>query len=167
MVISKTHYICFLFSQSVASNSFATPWTVACQAPLFTEFPKQEYWTRLPFPSPGDFPHPGMELASPALASGFYYHLTENEVEKKKSSKCSKNMEFSPGKTLIKNQRLPGGSVVKNPPAMQEMWQELQFPFPGQEDSQGWEDPLEKEIATHFSILAWKILWTAHGVSES
>ena len=49
---------------------------------------------------------------------------------------------------------------------MQETWQELQFPFPGQEDSQGWEDPLEKEIATHSSILAWKILWTAHGVSE-
>ena len=57
--------------------------------------------------------------------------------------------------------------MIKNPPAMQETWQELQFPFPGQEDHQGWEDPLEKEIATHSSILAWKILWTAHGVSES
>ena len=66
----------------------------------------------------------------------------------------------------------PNGSPAiaqsgKKLPAMQETWQELQFPFPGQEDHQGWEDPLEKEIATHSSILAWKILWTAHGVSES
>ena len=160
--------MCFLFSQSVVSNSFATPWTVAHQAPLFTEFPKQEYWTRLPFPSPGDFPDPGMELASPALASGFYYHLTENEVGKKKNVQSATKTWNSPQrKLLIKNQRLPGGSVVKNRPAIQEMWQELQFPFPGQEDSQGWEDPLEKEIATHFSILAWKNLWKAHGVSES
>ena len=43
----------------------------------------------------------------------------------------------------------PGGSVVKNPPAMQETW--VQYV--------GWEDPLEKEMATHSSILAWKIPW--------
>ena len=41
------------------------PWTVAHQAPLSMEFSKQEYWSRLPFPPPGDLPDPGIELTSP------------------------------------------------------------------------------------------------------
>ena len=43
---------------------FATPWTVACQAPLSIGFPRQKYWSGLPFPSPGDLPNPGIELTS-------------------------------------------------------------------------------------------------------
>ena len=39
---------------------FATPWTVAYQTPLSMEFSRQEYWSGLPFPSPGDLPYPGM-----------------------------------------------------------------------------------------------------------
>ena len=46
---------------------FATPWTVARQAPLSMGFPRQEYWSGLPFPSPGDLPNPGIEPGSPAL----------------------------------------------------------------------------------------------------
>ena len=46
---------------------FATPRTVAYQAPLFMRFSRQEYWGGLPFPSPGDRPNPGIELGSPAL----------------------------------------------------------------------------------------------------
>ena len=42
---------------------FATPWTVACQAPLSMEFSRKEYWSGLPFPSAGDLPDPGIELA--------------------------------------------------------------------------------------------------------
>ena len=52
-----------------------TPWTVACQAPLSMEFFRQEYCSRLPFPTPGNLPNPEMEsesLASPALTSGFF-----------------------------------------------------------------------------------------------
>ena len=56
-----------LFSRSVVPDSFVTPWTVACQAPLSMGFPRQEYCSRLPFPSPGDLSHPEMEPASPAL----------------------------------------------------------------------------------------------------
>ena len=48
------------------------PWTVACQAPLSMGFDQREYWSGLPFPSPGDLPNPGIEPASPALASGFF-----------------------------------------------------------------------------------------------
>ena len=46
---------------------FATPWTVAHQAPLSMGFSRQEYWSGLPFPSPGDLPNPGFEPRSPAL----------------------------------------------------------------------------------------------------
>ena len=45
----------------------ATPWTVAYQAPQCMEFSRKEYWSRLPFPSPGDLPSPGIETRSPAL----------------------------------------------------------------------------------------------------
>ena len=60
------------------SDSFATSWTVAQQAPLSLGFPRQEYWSGLPFPSPGALHDPGMELrfplspVSPALAGGFF-----------------------------------------------------------------------------------------------
>ena len=47
--------------------ALATPWTVACQAPLFIEFSRQEYWSGLPFPSSGDLSDPGIEPISPAL----------------------------------------------------------------------------------------------------
>ena len=46
---------------------FATPWTVARQAPLSVGFSRQEYWSGLPFLSPGDLPNPGIKSGSPAL----------------------------------------------------------------------------------------------------
>ena len=57
----------------VLSHSvFVTPWTAACPAPLSMGFPRQEYWSGLPFPPPGDLPDPGMGSTSPALAGGFF-----------------------------------------------------------------------------------------------
>ena len=47
---------------------FATLWTVAHQAPLSMGFSRQQYWSGLPFPSPGDLPNPGIELRSPLHA---------------------------------------------------------------------------------------------------
>ena len=47
------------------------PWTVACQAPLFMGFSRQEYWSEFPFPSPGDLPNPEIKPASLALAGRF------------------------------------------------------------------------------------------------
>ena len=46
---------------------FATPWTVAHQAPLSMGFSRQEYWSGLSFPSPGDLPNPGIKPRSPTL----------------------------------------------------------------------------------------------------
>ena len=53
---------------------FTTPWTVACQAPQFMGFSRQEYWSGLPCPPPGDLPDPGIKstsLGSPALTGEF------------------------------------------------------------------------------------------------
>ena len=55
-------------ARSVVSDS-ATPWTVAHQAPVSMEFCRQEYWIRLPFPSPGDLPD---SFESPAWAGRFF-----------------------------------------------------------------------------------------------
>ena len=56
-----------LFSRSVMSNSFVTLWTIARQALLSMGFPRQEYWSGLPFPSPEDLLDSGIEPRSPAL----------------------------------------------------------------------------------------------------
>ena len=56
-----------LFGRYDVSDSFASLWTVACQSPLSMGFPGQEYYSGLPFPSPGDLPEPGIEPTSAAL----------------------------------------------------------------------------------------------------
>ena len=62
------------------SNFFATPWTVACQAPLSMGFPRQEYWRWLPFPSPGDLLH---QWSNPCLLLGrqILYHWATWEAQ--------------------------------------------------------------------------------------
>ena len=65
-------YLALLFSHSVVSDSFTTPWTVARYTPLSVGFPRQEHWTGLLFPSLGDLPVPGIEPTSPAGQSDYY-----------------------------------------------------------------------------------------------
>ena len=64
---------------SVMSNS-VTPCTVAHQAPLSMGFPRQDYWSGLPFPPPEDLPNPDTEPKSPALASRFFIVLATREA---------------------------------------------------------------------------------------
>ena len=69
----------------VQSYLFAVPHTVACQALLSMEFPRQEYWSGLPFPPPGDLPDPGIKptfLMSSALAEEFFTTSVTWEVLK-------------------------------------------------------------------------------------
>ena len=71
--VSVCVFMCML-SHFRCDQLFATPWTIALQTPLSMEFSRQEYWSGLPFPSPGDLPDPGIEvvsLTSPALAGRF------------------------------------------------------------------------------------------------
>ena len=62
------YLICYISEVKSLSHVqlFATPWTVAYQAPPSTEFSRQVYWSGFPFPSPGDLPDPGIEPGSPA-----------------------------------------------------------------------------------------------------
>ena len=76
----NTHsYVCVCVPGcSVVSNS-AIPWTIAHQAPLSMGFPRQEYWSGSPFPSPEDLPDSEIEsasLASPVLAGGFFTNVS-------------------------------------------------------------------------------------------
>ena len=61
-----------LLSHSVTSDSFMTPCTETHQTLLSMGFPRQEYWSGLPFPFSGKLPKPGIKPASPALAGGFF-----------------------------------------------------------------------------------------------
>ena len=70
-VKAQSHNHWLLFSRQVMSSSFATPWPVARQAPLSMRFPRQEYWSGLPLPSPGALPNPEIELVF-CLAGGFF-----------------------------------------------------------------------------------------------
>ena len=81
-------HLLLLFTCSVMSDwLFETPWIIVHQAPLSVGFSRQEYWSGLPCPPPGDLPNPGMEPISPALADGLFTteppgrpteHLTQN-----------------------------------------------------------------------------------------
>ena len=62
------------------SDSFATKWTVAHQAPLSMGFPTKEYWSGLPFPSPGDLPDPEIEAVSRALQGLFFFFLNHGAI---------------------------------------------------------------------------------------
>ena len=61
-----------LFSHQVMSDCFLTPWIVGCQSPLSMGFPRQNYWSGFPFPSPEDLPDSRIEPASPALTGRFF-----------------------------------------------------------------------------------------------
>ena len=75
-----------LFRHQVVCDAFAAPWTVAHQVLLFMEFSRQKYWSRLPFPSPGDLPDPGIEPGSPTLEGDT---LTSEPLEKPIQSEVS------------------------------------------------------------------------------
>ena len=64
---------------------FATPWTVACQAPLPMGFSRQEYWSGLSCPPPGDLPDPRIKPASPALAGRFFTTEPPGKVNQSES----------------------------------------------------------------------------------
>ena len=59
--------VCLYVSHSVMSDSMRPPCTIACQAPLSMEFSRQEYWSELPCPFPGDLPDPEIAPGIPAL----------------------------------------------------------------------------------------------------
>ena len=77
-----------------------TPWIVAHQAPLSMGFPRQEHWSGLPFPPPGDLPEPGIEPRSPALAGGIF--ITEYMESRNKKYKVFIIFDMTPKRYLLK-----------------------------------------------------------------
>ena len=73
------------------------PWNVALQDPLSMGFSGQEYWSGLPFPSPGELLSPGIEPGSPALAGRYFYHLAALYVRKY----IFKDSEELPNSTVV------------------------------------------------------------------
>ena len=65
--VSKLHIVFMCACTRAQSCLIVTPWPAACQAPLSMGYTRQKYWSRLPFPTPGDLPDPGIESASAVL----------------------------------------------------------------------------------------------------
>ena len=137
---------------------FATPWTVAHRASLSTEFSRQEYWSGLPFPFPGDLSDPGIE---PDLLHHrqILYHLSHQ----RSPGFCSKTLWIS-CKYICIYTRFPGGSDGRESACSVGDLGSI----PGLEDLQ------EEGMATYSSILAWRIpmdrgaSWaTVHGVAKN
>ena len=106
---------------------FATPWTVAYQAPRSMEFSRQEYWSGLPFPSPGDLPDPGIEPRSPALqADG----LTSEPPLRSDQSLSRVRLFGTPW--TVAHQAPPSTGFSR-----QEYWGGLPFPSPGDHPNPG------------------------------
>ena len=113
-------------------------------------FSRQEYWSGLPFPPPRDLPHPGISCVSCIGSWGPYHWEVPPKIVISKMSLLVNDSEES---TYVYTPLLWASLVaqsVKNLPAMQD----------SQVQSLGREDPLEEEMATHSSILAWRIPWT-------
>ena len=142
-----SHFICVWL--------YVMLWTVAHQAPLFMEFFRQEYWSGLPCPPPGDLPNPGIEPRSPTLQVDSL-PLALPEKSHDLSEICPNPLFKRQRKKKIRTDhdckycKISVAQTIKKPPAMQETWVW----------SLGWEDPLKGGMVTHSSILAWRIPWT-------
>ena len=115
-------------------------------------FSRQEYWSGLPFPSPGDLPNPGVEPGSPTLQA-------DTLPSEPPGKSCSiPGSGRPPGEGIGYPLQYSWASLVaqlaKNLPAMREIWVQ----------SLVWEDLLEKRKATLSIILAWRIPWTVQSV---
>ena len=110
------------------SDFWPTPWTVACQAPLSMQTSRQEYWSELPFPSPGNLPNPGIEPGSPTWQ------------EDSLLVKLNGRTQYSFKPTL-----LIGHGVARSRTWLSDFTFTFHF------------HALEKEMAIHSSVLAWRI----------
>jgi len=113
----------------------ATPWTAAHQASSSMGFSRQEYWSGLPFPSPGESSQPRDQTLVSCTAGRLFTTWATREA-----TLIIREMQIKTFQVAL---------VVKNLPTMQEILIQ----------SLVWEDPLEKEMVTHFSIFAWEIPW--------
>ena len=130
-----------VFSHSVAFHSLQPRGL----APLSMELSRQESWSGLPFPTPGDLPDPGKCLLHLCIGKWILYHRTTYAGVYKYICVCmceyiDRYMCMSIWTSLVLQ-------LIQNMPAVLETWVR----------SLGWEDLLQKGVATHASALAWRI----------
>ena len=103
--VTSWHPFCVRVQLLSHVRLFVIPWTVASQAPLSVESSRQEYWSMLPFPTPGDLPDPRIEPASltSALAGGFFTTSVTWKLEQwKLSPDCTEyNQTWKPSKDSV------------------------------------------------------------------
>ena len=112
--------VCVCVSRSVVSDS-AIPFTVALQAPLSMAFSRQEYWSGLPCPSPGDLPDPGFKPRSPALQADVLTSETPGklrekckpmQIDKKERQEAGKGTRGFPAPTITDHFTKKSGVVL-------------------------------------------------------
>jgi len=134
---------------------FATLWTVAYQAPLSKGLSRQESWSGLPCPSPGDLPDPGIEptsFKSPALVDGFFTTSTIWEAHLPSASPQSRRRQWQPTPVLLPGKSHGRRSLVGCSPwgrKESDTTERLHFHFSLSRIGEG--------NATHSSALAWRI----------
>ena len=102
-----------------------TPWTAACQAPLSMGFSRQEYWSVLPFPSPGDLPNPGFKPRSPALQADSSSSEPPGNTLKKETVKSHNRVRLFATPRTVAYQVPPSVGFPR-----QEYWSGLRFSSP-------------------------------------
>ena len=135
-----------------------TLWTVAHQSPLSKGFSRQEYWSGLPFPSPGESSQPRNWTQVSCIAGRFFTNWAIRKPQflevTFKSLKAPWVIEISFLWWTLWVYGLLKWLTGKESTCQSRWLRRRGF------DSPGWEFPSEKEIATHSSILAWEIPWT-------
>ena len=140
-------------SRQVVSDYFATPWTVAHQAPLFTRIPWQEYWSGLPFLFPGYLPNPGIKSVSPALAGGLFTAEPPGKrfIQERKKGNTKSCPTLAIPRTLACQVPLSMGF------SRQEYWRGLPFSSPG--DVPSLQGPCDRSLKSEVpcgSCLNWR-----------
>ena len=119
---------------------FATPWTVAYQVPPSMEFSGQEYWSGLPFPSPGDLPDPGIETGSPELQADTLPSESQKELTNQRLCACLNfTVQFS--RSVVSDSLRPHGL---QPTRFHHPWD-----FPGKNTGVGCHFLLQEVFPTH------------------
>ena len=172
-------------SESEVSQScltLATPWTAAYQAPLSMGLPRQKYWSGAPLPSPfayylSEIPFFPMWNSKLHPTEGWYWEGGRRRVQAMQETwvwslghegplKKGKATQSSTLAWRIPWTEQPGRLQSIGSFSSYKVLQIFWVPLPMQETQEmrirslGWKDPLEKEMATHSSILNWKIPWT-------
>ena len=143
--LHKRWYHWWVVSCSVVSDYSATPWTVTHQAPLSMEFSRQEYWSGLPFPSPGNHPNPRIEPRSSALQASTLLLSHPGSPSLMRFSRkqelrevlvihgwmqSAHQLEGSEDKGDGQGKEVKGNEVASGPLMIPQWAQELGWPFP-------------------------------------